>query len=477
MQNLSIPGRLLLLGIFLLGPRPSLQGQHHDADSIQKQSILESEREGSHGTIARAKDFFAYGTITGHLRNYFMSTFNRGDLTDYYANAIGGTMGFRSPDFYGFEFGTAGIFTYKAFSSDLNKVDPATGEVAFWEHELFDVIDTDNFNDLDRLESLYLRYSFSKGYITYGKMEIEDTPLMNRSDQRMNAFSFKGIWLHYALDENNRFHFTWIDRISPRGVVEWVDFHEGIGLSDQGFQPDGTEADYFEHVDSDGLAMLGYLGQRHNFSLQFYQWYLDNLSYTSWLGLEYRKANWSLGLQGVLQFPDAHQRDLEYDQRYIQPGEHGQVLSGQVKYDAADWHLRAAFTEVFNGGRFLFPRELGRDNFYTSLPRSRLEGFGDTHVLTLGGEYVLTRDGLTAGLDYTRLWGPQTGTFTYNKYDLDAYWQVNARLHYAFGHFFDGLSIDMLYVYKQNRNDTSPGAIFNRSNYHQFNLVTTFVFN
>ena len=83
MQNLLKPGRLLLLGILLLGPCLSLRGQHDDPHPQKKQSILESERQGSHAPIARAKDFFAYGTITGHLRNYFMSTHNRGDLTDY----------------------------------------------------------------------------------------------------------------------------------------------------------------------------------------------------------------------------------------------------------------------------------------------------------------------------------------------------------------------------------------------------------
>jgi predicted porin len=300
---------------------------------------------------------------------------------------------------------------------------------------------------------------------------------MNRSDERMNAFSFKGIWAHYALREEHLFHFTWIDRISPRGVVEWFDFHEGIGLSDQGYQPDGSEADYFENVDSDGLAMLGYLGRYKNLSLTFYQWYLDNLSYTSWLGLEYDKDNWNFGLQYALQFTDGHQRELPYEQRYVQPGENGQVLSGQVRYQYGDWNLRAAFSQAFDSGRFLFPRELGRDQFYTSLPRSRLEGFGDTRILTLGGEYHLKRSGLTAGLDWTRLWGPETGTYTFNKYDLDAYWQVNARLHYSFSNFMDGLSIDFLYVYKENSNDTRPETIFNRSNYHQFNLVTTFVFN
>ena len=477
MQNLLNPGRLLLLGILLLlGPCLSLRGQHDDPHPDKKHGIPESERQGSHAQITRAKDLFTKGSIAGHLRNYFMSTLNQGDLTDYYADAIGGAMRYESPEFHGFHFGAAGIFTYKAFSSDLNAPDPTTGEVARWEHELFDILDTDNFQDLDRLEELYLQYSFAKGYVTYGKLEIEDTPLMNRTDNRMKPFAFKGVWFHLQVKEQHALFLSWIDRISPRSTVEWFDFNEGIGLADNGFQPDGSEAEYRENQESKGVALLGFEGAQHNWRLKVYQWYIHHLNQTSWLELGYTQKNWDIGLQYSLQFPLSYQRELPYEQRYMQPDERGQVLSGQVRYRSGDWTLRGAFSQAFSSGRFLFPRELGRDQFYTSIQRSRLEGFGDTQVLTLAGEYTLAPERLSAGLEWTRLWGPETGTYTFNKYDLDAYWQVNASLHYSFSNFMDGLSIDFLYVYKENSNDTRPETIFNRSNYHQFNLITHFVF-
>lgn len=476
MQKLLNPGRLLFLGIFLLGPCQSLLGQHNDSHPDKKHSFLESEHQDSEVEITRARDFFSFGTLSGHLRNYFMSTLNKGDLTDYYADAIGGAMRYDSPEFHGFHFGAAGIFTYKAFSSDLNAIDPATGEISRWEHELFDILDTDNFQDLDRLEELYIQYRFARGFATYGKLEIEDTPLLNRTDDRMKPFAFKGVWLHLQLKEHQALFVSWLDRISPRSTVEWFDFNEGIGLADNGFQPDGTEAEYHEHQNSQGVALLGFEGEHNNWRLKAYHWYVHHINHTSWLEFGRHLGNWDLGLQYALQFPDSYQQELEYAQRYVQPGENGQVLSGQISYGSGDWKFRGAFSQAFSSGRFLFPRELGRDQFYTSLPRSRLEGFGDTRILTLGGEYTLPRHRLSAGLDWTRLWGPETGTFTYNKYDLDAYWQVNTRLSYHFRDFLEGLTIDLLYVYKENRNDTRPEAIFNRSNYHQFNLVTHFDF-
>ena len=468
---------IIILGSLLFTFTANLNSQEKQPEkNTEPHSILDSDREVTHGSLHNLKELFGLGTITGHLRNYFMSTMNEGALTDYYANATGGAMRFRSHEFYNFEFGAAGIFTYKAFSSDLNRVDPVTGEFSKWEHELFDVLDFDNFNDLDRLEELYVRYNFTDGFITYGKMEIEETPLMNHQDGRMKPFAFKGVWFHYTLAKNHLLYATWIDRISPRSTVEWFDFKEGIGLSNQGFQPDGTEAEYHEALESDGLAMLGYHTHYKDFSLEFYQWYIHHLSHTSWIGLEYHSNQWRLGLQYTLQFPDGFQRDLEYGQRYVQPGEHGQVLSSKVSYLSGDWNVWAAYSHAFDSGRFLFPRELGRDHFYTSLPRSRLEGFGNTDVLTLGANYHFGHDHFTGGVAYTRLFGPETDTFEFNKYNLDAYQQFNLHLDYAFTGFFDGLHISLLYVYKNNLNNTEPEVIFNRSNYHQLNFVTNFDF-
>jgi hypothetical protein len=480
MHFLARKGVFPLLGILLTASGPFLHAQHTAPTPAKERNMLEHQLPDTtqeiHGGLHSLQEFFGLGTITGHLRNFFMSTQNEGSLRDYYANAIGGSMRFRSHEFYNFEFGAAGIFTYKLFSNDLNEPDPVVGRVSKWEHELFDVLNLGNFNDLDRLEELYVRYNFSGGNITYGKMEIEDTPLLNRSDGRMKPFAFKGFWLNYAPADNHHLQATWIDRISPRSTVEWFDFNEGIGLSFNGFQPDGTEAEYHEHLESDGLAMLGYHTRLRDFRLEFYQYYLHHISHITWAALEYRKNAWGLGLQYSVQFPDAFQRDLEYEQRYMQPGERGQVLSGRVRYYFGDWDLWGAYTHAFDTGRYLFPRELGRDQFYTSTQRSRLDGFGDTDVITLGAEVHFGKEHFTWGLEYTRLFGPEVDAFEFNKYNLDAYQQVNLKLDYAFKGFLEGMHMQLLYVYKNNLNNDAPEVIFNLSNFHQLNFMTNFEF-
>lgn len=476
-MNFRLNSYYLFLLVFLCLAGPfSAQSQHETLEKTTTGSMLEAESDNPERSVNALKDVFGLGTITGHLRNFFMNTINQGSLTDYYANAIGGAMRFKSHRIYGFDFGATGIFTYNLFSNDLNKVDPVTGGVADFEHQLFDVLDKENFNDLDRLEELFVRYIFNHGYAMYGRMIIQDSPLMNRSDGRMKPFAFKGLWLHYNILEKHRFNLAWIDRISPRSTVEWFDFNEGIGLFDQGFQPNGAEAEYYEHQESEGIAMLEYQTRISSFNLEVYQWYLHNISYTGWLGLEYQKNRWNLGMQYALQLPDGFQKTLDYEKRFVQPEERGQVLSGRVQYLGRNWNLRAAYSQAFESGRFLFPRELGRDHFYTSIARSRLDGFGNIGVLTLGGDHSFGIERFSAGFDLSRTFGPEVDAFEFNKYNLDAYQQINLNVNYAFKGFFQGLHMVFLYVYRDNLNNNEPEVIFNRGNLHQLNFITNFEF-
>jgi len=467
----------LLMGFIFLALTPKLSAQHLEQHlSPATADTIVGGPPNAQGGLSSLRELFGLGTISGHFRNFFMTTINQGNLKNYYADAIGGAIRVRTHTFYGFELGVAGIFTFKAFSNDLNEPDPTTGRISKWEHELFDVLDLENFNDLDRLEELYIRYYFNRGNITYGKITTEETPLLNRSDGRMKPFAFKGLWFNYTPVNNHYFHLSWIDRVSPRSTVEWFDFKEAIGLAPQGFQPDGTPAQYFEHLESEGLAMLGYQWFSEDIYLELYQWYLHNVFYTTWATLEYHKKDWTFGLQYSVQFADGFQRELDYEKRYIQPGERGQVLSGRVRYHFGDWDMWGAYTHAFDTGRFLWPRELGRDHFYTSIPRSRLDGFGNTDIITLGAQVHFGGNHFTSSLEYTRLFGPEVDAFEFNKYNLDAYQQMNLKLDYAFTGFLEGMHMLVMYVYRNNLNNSEPDVIFNRSNYHQVNFVTNFEF-
>jgi hypothetical protein len=160
----------------------------------------------------------------------------------------------------------------------------------------------------------------------------------------------------------------------------------------------------------------------------------------------------------------------------MQPDERANVLSSKLSWFTPKWEVSAAYTKAFDTGRFLFPKELGRDHFYTSIPRSRLEGLGGVDVFTLRVDYQLSKPNLHFGVSYQDLSGAEVQRFQLNKYNIDSTRQFNTQLTYSPKGFFKGLSFELLWVYRENKNEKQPELFFNRSNFHQLNFVTNFYF-
>ncbi|WP_081212197.1 hypothetical protein [Salegentibacter sediminis] len=450
----------LALFLLLLNLSVYSQEEHH-----------EESQEPEH-----LRDIFRESHLHGHIRNYFMNTINRGDLKDYYTNATGGAVGFTTGNYKGFEAGVKGIFTYKTFGNDLGMEDPITGKNARYEYELYDVLNKGNFKDLDRLEELFIRYRFGNSYLTYGKIETEYTPLLNHSDGRMKPFAHRGGWAHFNFGRRHQFNLGWLNGMSPRATTEWFNFEEGLGLFYNGFQPNGEEAHYHEYYESSGMGIFNYRYRRNNISFKVYDFYLDKVMNTLWTEVDYEFNDFNLGIQYVYQSPFSYNEELAYEHRYVQPGENGQVLSSQLSWQRSRLRFAAAYTHAFDTGRFLFPKELGRDHFFTSISRSRLEGMGNVDIVALKGEYTFLKPNLHLGVEMQQILGAEPGEFKYNKYNVDESFQVNTHLRYNVEGFLDGLSFDLLWVYRENQNHLDAESIFNKSNFNQINFVTNFYF-
>lgn len=424
----------------------------------------------------KLKDIITEGYFYGHIRNFYMNTINRGELKNYYTNATGGAVGFTTGSFKGFEIGVKGIFTYKTFGSDLRARDAVTGKNAKWEYELYDVLNKRNFRDLDRLEELFLRYRFGNSYLSYGKLETEYTRLLNHSDGRMKPFAHRGVWAHLNLTEEHQLNLGWLNGVSPRSTTEWFAMDETIGLLYNGFQPNGKKAEYHEFYPSKGIGLFNYNFQKEHVHFNFYDFYLDGVMNTIWTEIGYEITYFNFGIQYVYQTPFSNSKEVTYENRYVQPYENGQVFSSQLSWQKARFNVAFAYTHAFDSGRFLFPKELGRDRFFTSVPRSRLEGLGNADVFTIKAEYHLQKPNLHIGLEMQQLEGPETGKFKFNKYNVDESFQLNSHLKYQAHGFFEGLSFDILWIYRENQNPTDPQSFFNRSNFNQLNFVTNFNF-
>lgn len=444
----------------------------HSANAQHQERQYESRQPD---TIAKLVDVFRKAEIEGHVRNFFMTTINQGNLRDYYTNATGGAIGIKTMPYKGLSIGVKGIFTYQTFSSDLNKMDDRLHKVSKWEHELYDINDLDNYNDLDRLEELYVEYAFKKGSLTFGKMPIQESNLVNRSDGRMKPFAFSGLQLRLAVDSSTSLHLAAIGKVSPRSTVEWYQFDEAIGIVNNGIQPSGKPANYRGQSDSKGFSVLGIEKNIGQTELTYYNYHIHRMINTSLVEWYAPISKFGIKLQYALQFADSYQAQLDYENRYVQPHENGQFISVHSKWKQPKSSIALAYTHLFATGRFLFPRELGRDHLSTSISRSRAEGLGNANVLTLDYQYILNEQ-LSFQAEATTVIQNENGRAEFNKYNLDDYYQFNTRIHYTAQDFFEGLELSLLYVFKENYRQNQAELIFNRSNFHQINCIINYNF-
>lgn len=430
--------------------------------------------------VTNILEAFRRGHFHGHIRNYFMATVNDGPLRDYWTNASGGALRFETERLYGFTAGVKGIFSFRTFSDDLNTVDTLTGKSGKWEKELYDYLRPEESTDLDRLEELFIAWRYKNSFIKYGKQDINTGPLLLRRDGRMKPFVYRGLWTEINHLENQHYYAGWIDKVSPRGLTEWFSINEAIGINNNGIEPDGSKAHYHESAESKGIAVLGMKNKlKKHHTIQFWNYWFHNMFNTTWIQADITHNDLYGGVQYVYQQALTRQESLLYEERYMQPDEQANVISANFGTKKNGFDVSASYLHAFDTGRFLYPREMGRENFYVSQPRSWIDGFGDLDVYMLRFKFNPDNDHSTwydLRLTYTDTPGAENTEF--NKYGMEDFYAVTFLLDHEFHGLLEGLDIAVLYV---GRFDTkeNPIALENKAykyDMHHFNVIANIKF-
>jgi hypothetical protein len=471
-------GKLLA---FLLFYSLSLHAQHQEIS--EKPHIWESSEATQSESSANLLNAFKKGHFNGHFRYFFMATLNEGALTDYFANAVGGGLKFETANFHGFQFGLSGFYIFNIGSSDLAAKDPLTGKGNRYEIGLFDIEDPSNKKSLDRLEEFYLKYKFKKTHVTFGR-QLLNTPFFNLQDGRMRPTTVEGVWIESNELKNNKLVGGYIYGVSPRSTVSYFKLEESIGIYPSGVATDGSPSGYAGNLKSAGVLMLGL----HNhivprLKIQAWEMLVLNIFNSMMLQADYAlhlesRGDLSVGLQGIFQTAVGNGGSDEAAHVYFDEGQKTLALGAMVGWSKGDWQTSLNFNRIAGGGRYLMPREWGRDPFYTFLPRERNEGLGNANAYVLKVAYEPSKWRLKSslGLGYYDL--PDVLDFAHNKYGMPSYAQLNLDLKYKFAGALNGFSAQFLFVHKFNvGNDYGNNKyIFNKTNMDNINFLINYHF-
>lgn len=429
----------------------------------------------------RLKDSFVKTQWEAHSRTFLMHTINEGSLKDDYALASGAGIGVLTQPVYGFQVGVSGFFIYNLWSSDIHKADSLTNQPNRYELGLFDVENQTNKNDLDRLEELYIKYTLSKSTITVGKINI-NTPFLNPQDGRMRPTIEEGVWLQINESKKIGFNGGWIWEVSPRSTVKWFTLSNSMGIYPMGINIDGTKSNYYDRIKSEGMAIANiYIKPNEDLKINIWNSYFENVMNTAMIEINTsqslnEKSKLYQGIMYIHQDAVNNGGNVNQSQTYINKGAQSNIISAQIGLRNKKSNTSLNYTHITGDGRYLMPREWGKEPFYTFMPRERNEGLGNVHAFMAKTSFNAFKNKFKTGLAYGYYLLPDVKNYRLNKYGMPSYHQLNLDLAYSFDKFLKGLDIKFLAAYKIKAGETYDNLryVYNKVNMVNLNLIIDF---
>lgn len=421
------------------------------------------------------------GRFEFHLRSYFMATQNQGSLLDYSTWGTGAGIGYFSPRWRGLGAGFSGFFVFRHFENNVTAIDPLTQSSNRYEILLYDLQNPNNHKDLDRLEEFFLSYEKESISIWAGRHHFE-SPFLNASDNRMRPNLFSGFSVGVKPGKLG-VKASWFSHVISRGSLEWLSVHESFGLYNTGINPLGSEESYKHHVDSKGIASLGLDYDSDHAKIESWSYLAEGV-----FGLSMLQATGQIsinsgpqflwGVQGFYESAVGNGGNDNPKKAYILPDEHtnGVGLRGGIKWSNSKLTLN--FLKISDNGRFLFPREWGREDFFVSLPRERFEGLGGLDVKMIKYDQSLVHDKLKIGIGLSYVDNPDQNDFRLNKYGIPDYYQMSGLVDYRLQGFFRGLDLQLQVVGKKEapNQELSPGNVINKVNMMNYSFIVDYRF-
>lgn len=429
------------------------------------------------------------GKFEGFSRSFLMGTINEAKLKDFvsFGTNLGGY--YVSPVWKGFQIKFGGSFVFNLAGTDLTKVDSLTGKPSRYEIGLYDLQNPERRWDLGKMEQMLIRYHFKKSTVTLGRQML-NTPFINPQDGRIRPTFEEGLW--FEINELKKFQFQtgYIWGISPRSIIGWYNVGESIGFYPEGRNPNGKPSGYVGNTLSNGivLASAKYKNESKKtgtiIDVQIWEQLIINVSNSIFFQSDWiKKLNGQglklkVGVQGIYQNPVGQGGNQEDSLRFFPLDQRTWIIGAQAALESKKWSAELNYNRIFGTGRFLSPREWGREPLYTFLPRERLEGAGKVHAISFNLVYKMPKSSMLVRASYAHNLLPDVKEAKLNKYAMPSFGHAQFWIEKKFNKLAEGLSIKMLYLYKLALSDTyfNPNFVFNKVNMHHMDLIIDYRF-
>jgi hypothetical protein len=326
---------------------------------------------------------------------------------------------------------------YRSFanliSSEIWTPDPITRQANRYEAGLFDLLNPED-RFFGKLETFSLSYSHENFGVKLGRMGIT-TDWVNAQDGRLSPTAVEGLNTWVFLNKKWKLNFWAINRMSIRGSSEWLGVGETIGIYPQGRTVSGKPGNYFGQTNSKWL-WISELDRQWSGGSKFHfsHTLAQNLFGTYWASFEKNKkiktTTWTLGVQSGIQQGVGVGGNADANLAYKMPEDLNFAASARLGWRKEHWTTHLNYTHVGGKGRWLSPREWGKDAWYTFIPRERNEGFESVNALVGYVDYRLKKTPIQFYLHGGFHWLSDPADVAANKYNFPSYRQINLGVKY-----------------------------------------------
>ena len=406
------------------------------------------------------------------MRTYYMYSDNRAPLSDYHGLGIGSGIGYKSPAYHGLTFEMSGFFIVNTLSSDFTIPDSITLNPNRYELGLFDITDPSNKLNLYRLEKLNFTFSQKGNTLKIGQY-IPDYAFINPQDGRMSPTLVRGIDFRKKW-KSTEIGLSYINGLSPRSTVKWYSVQETFGIYPTGRDVDGSASTYKGNIRTSGIFQTNWNQKwSTNVTTSIQSVTVPAVFQTFLTEASLKHNGFYLDNMYVYQYA----LDKTQNNAYAPAGNSSSVGSFRLGRKTKKWNLNVNYTRIGKTGRFLMPREWGREPFYTFMPRERNEGAGDVNAFSINMTRLLSKN-LVLKAAYGRYYLPNAANASLNKYAMPAYQQTNVELNYTFGGWLSGADVKLLFVRKDEIGMTieNPKLVFNKVDLSLLNMIFNYNF-
>ena len=419
-------------------------------------------------------------TISGQWRSIYMLTANQGSLKDFEALGSGGNLKSILTINDSWELSAALYTSVNLGIQDLQVPDAISGRYSRYEEGLFDRQNLNN-DVVALLGEAYVGYSKNSNSFKIGRFKL-NSPQINPQDGRMIPTLVQGFWYKHKGAGKSKAEFGFLNRIAPRSIGSFQGIGASIGTYPSGKDANGLPSAYPGNTQSDFVAIGNIDWQLNpNFLMSIWDYHTDNVSNTA-----YFKSQWDVNSKWGLDWEWLHQEKIgnggnaDRTLRYFDQ-ENSDVLGLQVRYKVHNNTFSLGYNRIFPGGRFLFPREWGREYFFTFQKLERSEGYSDNHALVftyrrpffIKPEQLILRSIISLG----KQWKPEISDLANNKYAFPDYTHVNLDLFLDFMEL-PNLHPEFLLTYKAGNGyiPDNPTLVINKVDMFHLSVIVNYNF-